>query len=190
MIRVVLFLTSVALIAFGFAWLADRPGQVAITWLGYRLDTSVMVGAIPQIYGWKGGAVSLATYFAMARGAQGETHDETCGHTHHGNGAANGEAVHERNSSACAGSGLQSGGLVADDYLMSSHPLRKVPKPRATSHENLLRWLSTGGDSVRAGKLRGLVDQSVEQLCWNRRPPPPQGTLAAAVCRAPRRLRL
>ena len=40
------------------------------------LDTSVMVGAIPQIYGWKGGAVSLATYFAMARGAQGETHDE------------------------------------------------------------------------------------------------------------------
>src|SRR6185503_18995788 len=41
------------------------------------LDTSVMVGAIPQIYGWKGGAVSLATYFAMARGAQGETHDET-----------------------------------------------------------------------------------------------------------------
>src|SRR6476646_10418050 len=46
MIRVVLFLTSVALIAFGFAWLADRPGQVAITWLGYRLDTSVMVAGL------------------------------------------------------------------------------------------------------------------------------------------------
>jgi 5-methyltetrahydropteroyltriglutamate--homocysteine methyltransferase len=59
------------------------------------LDTSVMVGAIPQIYGWKGGAVSLATYFAMARGAQGETHDETCGHTHHGNGAANGVSAQE-----------------------------------------------------------------------------------------------
>ena len=38
------------------------------------LDTSVMVGAIPEIYGWKGGQVSLETYFAMARGAQGEAH--------------------------------------------------------------------------------------------------------------------
>ncbi len=47
------------------------------------LDTSVMVGAIPQIYGWKGNAVSLATYFAMARGAEGG--GETCahGHVHH-----------------------------------------------------------------------------------------------------------
>ncbi|MBN8968420.1 MAG: 5-methyltetrahydropteroyltriglutamate--homocysteine S-methyltransferase [Rhizobiales bacterium] len=47
------------------------------------LDTSLMVGAIPQIYGWKGGAVSLATYFAMARGAEGGA--ETCahGHAHH-----------------------------------------------------------------------------------------------------------
>ena len=40
------------------------------------LDTSVMVGAIPEIYGWKGGAVSLATYFAMARGSEGSAHDE------------------------------------------------------------------------------------------------------------------
>src|ERR1700744_1393600 len=31
------------------------------------LDTSVMVGAIPAVYGWDGGGVSLATYFAMAR---------------------------------------------------------------------------------------------------------------------------
>src|SRR5258708_9080808 len=47
------------------------------------LDTSVMVGAIPEIYGWNGGAVSLATYFAMARGAQGDPRDELCGHAHH-----------------------------------------------------------------------------------------------------------
>ena len=33
------------------------------------LDTSVMVGAIPEVYGWNGGPVPLATYFAMARGA-------------------------------------------------------------------------------------------------------------------------
>src|SRR6476661_428118 len=50
------------------------------------LDTSVMVGAIPEIYGWNGGTVPLATYFAMARGAEGEGHDEACGHAHHAHG--------------------------------------------------------------------------------------------------------
>jgi 5-methyltetrahydropteroyltriglutamate--homocysteine methyltransferase len=50
------------------------------------LDTSVMVGAIPEIYGWESGAVRLATYFAMARGAQGDTQDQSCGHAHHGHG--------------------------------------------------------------------------------------------------------
>ena len=47
-----------------------------------------MVGAIPDVYGWNGGPVSLATYFAMARGAEGGVHDESCGHGHHhGHGA-------------------------------------------------------------------------------------------------------
>jgi len=46
MIRVILFLASVAVIAAGFAWVADRPGDVAITWMGYRLETSVMVAAL------------------------------------------------------------------------------------------------------------------------------------------------
>ncbi|MEJ2626826.1 MAG: 5-methyltetrahydropteroyltriglutamate--homocysteine S-methyltransferase, partial [Pseudolabrys sp.] len=46
------------------------------------LDTSVMVGAIPDIYGWKSGPVPLATYFAMARGAQGDAHDASCAHGH------------------------------------------------------------------------------------------------------------
>jgi 5-methyltetrahydropteroyltriglutamate--homocysteine methyltransferase len=52
------------------------------------LDTSVMVGAIPEIYGWKGGGVSLATYFAMARGSETQTRDNACvhGHAHHGHG--------------------------------------------------------------------------------------------------------
>jgi len=54
------------------------------------LDTCVMVGAIPEAYGWHGGAVPLATYFAMARGAQGAQHDEACGHAHHGHGSAHG----------------------------------------------------------------------------------------------------
>ena len=42
------------------------------------LDTSVMVGAIPEIYGWPGGKVPLETYFAMARGSQGADHDPSC----------------------------------------------------------------------------------------------------------------
>ncbi|OCK62379.1 5-methyltetrahydropteroyltriglutamate--homocysteine S-methyltransferase [Bradyrhizobium sp. LMTR 3] len=54
------------------------------------LDTSVMVGAIPEIYRWNGGPVSLATYFAMARGAQGQPHGASCGHAHHGHDAAHG----------------------------------------------------------------------------------------------------
>ena len=34
------------------------------------LDTSALVGAIPERYGWGGGSVDLDTYFAMARGSQ------------------------------------------------------------------------------------------------------------------------
>ncbi|MGH6859679.1 MAG: 5-methyltetrahydropteroyltriglutamate--homocysteine S-methyltransferase [Phyllobacterium sp.] len=47
------------------------------------LDTAIMVGAIPAAYGWNGGNVSLDTYFAMARGSQGEA---GCGHPGHGHG--------------------------------------------------------------------------------------------------------
>ena len=45
MIRIVLFLISVLVVAWGFAWVADRPGQIAITWMGYRVETSVIVAA-------------------------------------------------------------------------------------------------------------------------------------------------
>jgi HemY protein len=45
MIRIILFLVSVTLIAVGFAWVADRPGEVAINWMGYRIETSVLVAA-------------------------------------------------------------------------------------------------------------------------------------------------
>lgn len=44
------------------------------------LDTAVMVGAIPQRYGWTGGEVPLYAYFAMARGSEG---DAGCGHPGH-----------------------------------------------------------------------------------------------------------
>ena len=52
------------------------------------LDTTAMAGAIPPIYGWKGGEVGFETYFAMARGAQGEVAHDGClhGHAHDGEG--------------------------------------------------------------------------------------------------------
>jgi HemY protein len=46
MIRVILYLALVALLAVGAVWLADRPGDVAITWQGWRIETSVMVAAV------------------------------------------------------------------------------------------------------------------------------------------------
>ncbi|BCJ92344.1 5-methyltetrahydropteroyltriglutamate--homocysteine methyltransferase [Terrihabitans soli] len=46
------------------------------------LDTSVMTGAVPAIYGWKGGDVPLDVYFAMARGAEGISTVCEHGHVH------------------------------------------------------------------------------------------------------------
>lgn len=44
------------------------------------LDTSVLVGAVPAAYGWKGGPVDLDTYFAMARGSTAATCASGCSH--------------------------------------------------------------------------------------------------------------
>src|SRR5262245_63606836 len=46
MIRVVVFLIATVVLALGVVWLTDRPGQVTITWLGYRTATSVMVAIV------------------------------------------------------------------------------------------------------------------------------------------------
>lgn len=43
MIRVILYLLIVGLFAAGAVWLADRPGDVMITWQNVRIETSVMV---------------------------------------------------------------------------------------------------------------------------------------------------
>jgi HemY protein len=43
MIRVAVFLAVIVALALGVTWFADRPGDVAITWLGYRIETSLMV---------------------------------------------------------------------------------------------------------------------------------------------------
>ena len=43
------------------------------------LDTACMLGAIPQGYGWSEGPVSLATYFALARGSRGTAAEQAVG---------------------------------------------------------------------------------------------------------------
>jgi len=43
MIRIILFLVSLAVIAAGVGWIADRPGKVSVTWMGYRIETSLTV---------------------------------------------------------------------------------------------------------------------------------------------------
>jgi len=43
MIRVALYLILVGFVAYGVALLADRPGDVVVTWQGWRIETSLMV---------------------------------------------------------------------------------------------------------------------------------------------------
>jgi hypothetical protein len=43
MLRILGFLITAALLALGIAWFADRPGAVSITWLGYQIETSILV---------------------------------------------------------------------------------------------------------------------------------------------------
>ncbi|EIZ80305.1 5-methyltetrahydropteroyltriglutamate/homocysteine S-methyltransferase [Novosphingobium sp. Rr 2-17] len=60
--------------ALGADWLPSNDFSL----YDHVLDTSVMLGAVPQRYG--AGEVGLETYFAMARGTTGS--DEGCGHAH------------------------------------------------------------------------------------------------------------
>ncbi len=46
MIRVLLYVIAVFLLAAGFVWLAERPGELLVTWQGYEIRTSVMVAAV------------------------------------------------------------------------------------------------------------------------------------------------
>ncbi len=46
MVRLVIYLVSLALLATGLAWLADRPGTLHIVWQGLDLETSVFRATI------------------------------------------------------------------------------------------------------------------------------------------------
>ena len=44
-LRILVFALFVLALAGGFAWLADRPGELSIIWQGQRADMSLMVAA-------------------------------------------------------------------------------------------------------------------------------------------------
>ena len=46
MIRILLFLVVVFGLGLGFAWLADRPGEMVVTFNGYQYQVSLMVAAV------------------------------------------------------------------------------------------------------------------------------------------------
>src|ERR1700732_4163315 len=45
MFRVLCFFIILLILAVGDAWLLDQPGQIMLTWQGYRIETSLLVGA-------------------------------------------------------------------------------------------------------------------------------------------------
>jgi HemY protein len=74
MIRLAAFLVLTAGFAFVAVWFADRPGDVVITWLGYRIETSVAVlaGAMAALacaaaVAWTGLRMLLGAPAAIAR---------------------------------------------------------------------------------------------------------------------------
>jgi 5-methyltetrahydropteroyltriglutamate--homocysteine methyltransferase len=73
-------------------WLQQKEAGIDLipsndfSFYDHVLDTTAMVGAVPERFGWKGPRVDLPTYFAMARGSTAghESADETCGCEHQG----------------------------------------------------------------------------------------------------------
>jgi HemY protein len=62
MMRVVVFLAATAVFA-GFAvWVADRPGDMVITWLGYRIEIDIIAVVVPLVF-----AAIVALWSAVRR---------------------------------------------------------------------------------------------------------------------------
>ncbi len=45
MIRILVFVLVILALGSGFAWLADRPGELSVIWMGTRIEMSLMVAA-------------------------------------------------------------------------------------------------------------------------------------------------
>ena len=68
MLRVLLFLLLVFAVGFGFAWFADRPGDVMLQWQGNSYQTSLMVvlvGVVALVAGMIWGS-KLGVQFSLA----------------------------------------------------------------------------------------------------------------------------
>ncbi|MGO9172180.1 MAG: heme biosynthesis protein HemY [Rhodomicrobium sp.] len=63
MIRLVLYFLLVAAAAWGFSWVADRPGSLTVEWLGYDVQTSVFIAAIVLVLSFA--AFSLAVWLGV-----------------------------------------------------------------------------------------------------------------------------
>jgi HemY protein len=47
--RLFVFLCFITLCSLGLAWLAEKPGHLALTWFGYRFETSVFIACIALV---------------------------------------------------------------------------------------------------------------------------------------------
>lgn len=70
MIRIVFFLLAVTALALGAMWIVERPGEIVLTWQGWRISTSVTVALVAlaalltaTIIVW-----SIVRFFVMAPG--------------------------------------------------------------------------------------------------------------------------
>jgi len=63
MIRLLTFLVLLAVAAAGFAWVADRPGEVSIIWLGQQYETSVAVALLGVLLT----AIALTIFWGFLR---------------------------------------------------------------------------------------------------------------------------
>lgn len=84
MIRILFFLVVVFALGLGFAWLADRPGDLVFTFNGYRYEVTLMVAAVAvttvvaavMIVWWLAKAIwnspyTVARYFRVRRRDRG-----------------------------------------------------------------------------------------------------------------------
>ena len=46
MIRFLIFLLVLAGFTFGLTWVMDRPGAISLTWQGYHIETSILIGIV------------------------------------------------------------------------------------------------------------------------------------------------
>ena len=63
MIRLLTFLILMALAAAGFAWVADRPGEVSVIWLGQQYETSVAVALLGVLLA----AIAFTIFWGLLR---------------------------------------------------------------------------------------------------------------------------